>query len=243
MTLENQLDKMKENFLHSITHDLRNPMTSIRGFLKFLLDGIAGPLNEQQKKMVETIDRASLRLLGMINDILDLAKLESGRFDLQLSATDLAEVSQRVIDLLKPQLVKKSITVELVPPKDAPTPVIQADNRLLERVITNLVGNAIKFTPENGKITLTIYDKPDKLEMDVADTGEGIPAEYIEKIFDKFQQVKGQGKGGTGLGLTICKYIVEAHKGRIWAESELGAGSKFNFFIMKNLKPEEVNAV
>ena len=241
ITLEKEIDRMKDDFLHSITHDLRNPMTSIRGFLKFLLDNVGGPLTDQQRKMVEIMDRASLRLLNMINDILDLAKLESGRIELNLSDTNLNEIANKVIELLQPQIVKKNIKINIVTENEIP--VIKSDSGLIERVINNLVGNAIKFTPEEGTITISMKDKQDRVEISVIDTGEGIPKEFINKIFDKFGQVTGQRKGGTGLGLTICKYIVEAHKGKIWVESELGKGSKFTFYIPKELNIQDNNKI
>jgi len=231
ITLEKELDKLKDDFLHSITHDLRNPMTSIRGFIKFLYDGVAGPINEQQKKMLETMDRASFKLLNMINDILDLAKLEAGRMELNIEKTDLIKVINSVLDLLQPQYTRKNIKMVFNPPKEEVT--INADSKLLERVYINLIGNAIKFTPEEGEITVGVEEYNDKILSYVKDTGEGIPREYLDKIFEKFGQVKNKAKGGTGLGLTICKYIIEAHKGKIWVESELGKGSKFIFEIPK----------
>lgn len=231
ISLEKEIDKMKDDFLHSITHDLRNPMTSIRGFVKFLSDGVAGPLNEKQKKMIETIDNASFRLLNMINDILDIAKLEVGKMELQLTEIDLPTICKGVLELLQPQITKKSINI--VQTYNG-VPKIFADQNLIERVYMNLIGNAIKFTPENGQIKIEIKENKNIIESTISDTGEGIPPEYLEKIFDKYQQVTGHRKGGTGLGLTICKYIVESHKGKIWAESELGKGSKFIFWLPKN---------
>lgn len=238
VTLEKELDKMKEDFLHSITHDLRNPMTSIRGFLKFLIDGIAGPVNEQQKKMLETMDRASNRLMTLINDILDNAKLEAGRMALTLNEFDMRFIAQRTLDIAEGQALKKQIALSIDAPAELPK--IKGDIELLERVITNLVGNALKFTPEGGKITVKIEEDGEMIRTSVIDTGEGIPPEYIDKIFDKFQQVAGQRRGGTGLGLTICKHVVEAHLGRIWAESKLGEGSKFIFTVPKNLKMSDI---
>ncbi|MBI4396689.1 MAG: HAMP domain-containing protein [Elusimicrobia bacterium] len=235
VTLEKEIEQMKEDFLHSITHDLRNPMSSIRGFLKFILDGMGGPITDQQRKMLETMDRASLRLLGMINDILDTAKAESGKMELNLADTDLKEVARHVLELLQSQALKKKI--QLVVDAPAGLPVIQADPLLMERLFTNLTGNAIKFTPESGRITVELRDGPDRISGAVVDTGEGIPAEFLDKIFDKFQQVTGQRKGGTGLGLTICKYIVEGHKGEIGVESEMGKGSRFHFWVSKGLTP------
>ncbi|MCB4791817.1 MAG: HAMP domain-containing protein [Elusimicrobia bacterium] len=237
ITLEKELEKMKDDFLHSITHDLRNPVTSIRGFLKFLIDGVGGEVNEKQKKMLDTMNRATQRLIGLIDDILDIAKLEAGRMHLNLEKTDIYSVAQKMIEFLEPHAVRKSIKLSVNAPEGL-EPVL-ADSRLLERVFGNLIGNALKFTPDNGQITVNITDEKDHILVVVTDTGEGIPPEYTSKIFDKFQQVAGQRRGGTGLGLTICKHIVEAHNGTIWAESKIGEGSKFCFTISKTLKPEE----
>jgi len=233
ITLEKELNRMKDDFLHSITHDLRNPMTSIRGFLKFLIDGVAGPVTEQQKKMLGVMDHASLKLLSLINDILDIAKLESGRMTINLSDCDLKMICQRSIEMAGGLALKKSITIRTESKEDFPK--IKADPELIERVFSNLLGNALKFTPESGSITVSLKELSDRVEVSVEDTGEGIPPEYVERIFDKFQQVAGQRKGGTGLGLTICKHIVEAHSGEIWAESKLGQGAKFIFTLPKDL--------
>lgn len=238
ITLEKELDKMKDDFLHSITHDLRNPMTSIRGFMKFLIDGVAGPLTPQQQKMLKTMDTASLKLLGLINDILDIAKLESGRITLALAETDIAVVARRSLDVAEGLALKKMITLSLEAPDDLPK--IPCDPEMIERVFTNLLGNALKFTPEEGRVTVRIQKNGDLLEVAVSDTGEGIPPEYVQKIFDKFQQVAGQRKGGTGLGLTICKHIVEAHLGAIRAESKMGEGSSFIFTLPTNLTADAV---
>lgn len=241
ITLEKQIDNMKEEFLQSITHDLRNPMTSIRGFLKFLLDGVAGETNPQQKKMLLTINKASEKLLIMINDILDIAKLEVGKFELALEPTNMKEISTHVIEMIEGLAQRKNISLEMK--IDGPLEPIQADARLFERVITNLLSNSVKFTPEDGKIILEIHDEGSLVKVLVIDNGEGIPSDYLDKIFDKFGQVTGQRKGGTGLGLTICKYVVEAHHGKIWVESKLGEGSKFIFTIPKNLKSLEDGSV
>lgn len=233
ITLEKELSRMKDDFLHSITHDLRNPMTSIRGFLKFLMDGVAGALTPQQQKMLGVMDHASLKLLVLINDILDIAKLESGRMTINLADVDLKNLAQRAVDVSEGLALKKAITMKVE--ADENLPQIKCDPDLIERVFTNLLGNALKFTPENGSVTVRLRNLPDAIEGAIIDTGEGIPAEYVEKIFDKFQQVAGQRRGGTGLGLTICKHMIEAHNGKIWAESKLGEGSKFIFLVPKNL--------
>lgn len=235
ITLEKELDTMKDEFLHSITHDLRNPMTSIMGFLRFMLDGVAGPISPPQQKMLETMDRASHRLLGLINDILDIAKMESGTLTLHIADADFRMLAQRNLDILEAIALRKHITMTLDCPADLRH--INADPELIERVFGNLINNALKFTPEEGKITVTIRDMGGHMECAVSDTGEGIPPAFLEKIFNKFQQVNGQHRGGTGLGLTICKHVVEAHHGTIRVDSTLGQGSVFKFTIPTDLTP------
>ncbi|MBN2407668.1 MAG: Cache 3/Cache 2 fusion domain-containing protein [Elusimicrobia bacterium] len=238
ITLEKELEQLKDDFMHAITHDLRSPMTSIRGFLEFLLDGTAGELNEQQIEFLKIIDESSARLLGMINDILDVAKIEAGSMPIELEEVDLVQLTASVIKSLLSQAQKDK--VELKVDEVNKIDKITVDKNLLHRVITNLISNSLKFTPEGGDVTVRLENMDDKIQVSVIDTGEGMPREYLEKIFDKFERVKGS-KGrrkGTGLGLTITKYIIEAHKGKIWAESELGKGSKFTFWLPKNLKAD-----
>ena len=234
ITLEKELDSMKEEFLHSITHDLRNPLTAIRGFIRLFQSGQTGPLSEIQGKMFDTMEKASLRLLTMINDILDLARLEAGRMTLHLETFRLEELAGRVLELFSPQSRTNNIqlTLDLA---GSTLPPLTADPNLIERVFTNLIGNASKFTPDGGSITLRLSASNDSFKCSVIDTGEGIPESYLEKVFDKFRQVEGRFKGGAGLGLTICKSIVEAHGGRIWVESEEGKGSNFILTIPRNL--------
>lgn len=229
ITLEKEIGQMKDDFVNSITHDLRNPLTSIRTLVKFLAEQSIGPLNEKQKKMLKTMEIASYQLLTLINNILDVAKIEAEKMPIELSQVNLSNLVEKVLTIQEPLMKRKNLLLELSVPKEIE---LNADPQLLERLITNLLGNALKFTPEKGKITISVEDSPEKVKVEVADTGPGIPEEYLEKIFDKFQQLQ-RTKGGTGLGLTICKYIVEAHNGKIWVESKLGQGSKFSFFIPK----------
>ncbi len=233
ITLEKELDSMKEEFLHSITHDLRNPLTAIRGFIRLFQSGQTGELSPIQTKMFETMDKASLRLTNMVNDILDLARLESNRLTLHIEPSKTDEIANRVIELFMPQT--KSSGVVLTLETTGEIPLLPVDPNLIERVFTNLVGNATKFTPDNGAITIRIRDEGEAIRFSVDDNGEGIPESYLEKVFDKFRQVEGHFKGGAGLGLTICKRIVEAHMGRIWVESQVGKGSSFIFTLPKNL--------
>ena len=232
VTLERELDKMKEEFLHYITHDLRNPLGSAIGFLDILLRGTPGVLNPDQHTIVSSIKRSTMRLLSMVNNILDIAKMEAGRIRLQLKTVSITGVAGRSISILESLAKGKKIKVLLEASEEHS---IDADGDLVERVFTNLIGNAIKYTPAEGTITVTIGDHNGALRCCVADTGEGIPDAYREKIFQKFEQVEGQRRGGTGLGLTIAKFFVEAHLGDIWVESEPGKGSRFYFTIPKTL--------
>ncbi len=240
ITLDKELARMKDDFLHSITHDLRNPMGAIKGFVEFMLKEIPGPINESQKKMLISIDRASFRLLGMINNILDSAKMHAGKMEISLAPLNLREVALRVNSLMESLGQRKHLRFEV---EGAEQTLVNADSGLMERMFTNLIGNAIKFTPENGAITCGISDDGDHLTAWVRDTGDGIPPEYLDKVFEKFEQVKGQKAGGTGLGLTICKYVASAHLGKIWAESEPGKGAKFLFTIPKNLAKDDAGKV
>ncbi len=239
ITFEKEIEGLKEDFIHSITHDLRSPMTAIRGFLEFLLDGSAGEINEQQKEFLEIIDNSSRKLLGMINDILDVAKLDSGTMPVEIVAMDIFDTAKFVADSLMSQAKKDKINLQVV--KESELKELHADKNLIHRVLTNLVSNALKFTPENGEIKIVLLDTGDKIQITVSDTGRGMPEEYLDKIFDKFQQITGsEGRSkGTGLGLTITKQIVELHKGKIWVESELNRGSKFIFWIPRGLEVKE----
>ncbi|OGS10699.1 MAG: hypothetical protein A2285_02890, partial [Elusimicrobia bacterium RIFOXYA12_FULL_57_11] len=240
ITLDKELARIKDEFLHSITHDLRNPMGAIKGFVEFLVKEIPGPVNAAQKKMLISIDRASFRLLGMINNILDVAKVEAGKMEIKLTPVNLREIAARVIELMESLGQRKHLRFELEGDGDA---LLNADAGLMERMFTNLVGNAIKFTPENGVITVGMSGGDKIIKAWVRDTGDGIPPEYVDKVFEKFEQVKGQKAGGTGLGLTICKYVAAVHLGKIWVESEPGLGAKFIFVIPSNLVKDDSGAV
>ncbi len=240
ITLDKELARIKDDFLHSITHDLRNPMSAIKGFVEFILKELPGPINEAQKRMLISMDRASFRLLGMINNILDSARMEAGKMEIGLSPVNLREVASRINSLMESLGRRKHIRFEI---EGAEAALVNADSGLMERMFTNLIGNAIKFTPENGVITSGVSDDGDHITAWVRDTGDGIPPEYLDKVFEKFEQVKGQKAGGTGLGLTICKYVASAHLGRMWAESEPGKGARFVFTIPKNLGKDDAGRV
>ena len=232
VTFEKELDQMKEEFLHSITHDLRNPVGSILGFLEFLRKGVVGVLNTQQKSMVESMHKSASRLLALVNNILDIAKMESGRVEVTLKEASLAGLGGQAIEILSALAQRRGITLELQAEEEFTT---MLDPDQIGRVLQNLLGNAIKFSPDDEKIVIAIQEQPADFLVSVRDKGPGIPPAFLEKIFAKFEQVPGQKRGGTGLGLTIGRRFIEAHKGRIWVESELGKGATFFFTIPKGL--------
>ena len=232
VTLERELEMMKDDFLNYITHDLRNPLGSAMGFLDVLMKGTAGVLNTDQTSIVASVRRSTSRLMAMINNILDIAKMESGRAKLQLKTLSLAGVAGRAIDILEQLAKAKRVSVHLTAVEEFQ---IEGDSDMLERIFTNLLGNAIKFSNDGGTITVSIVDGENELVACVEDNGDGIPPEHLKRVFEKFEQVPGQRKGGTGLGLTITRYFVEAHFGRIWVESEPGLGARFYFTIRKGL--------
>jgi len=232
VTLERELDRMKEDFLHYITHDLRNPLSSASGFLDVLMKGTAGVLNPDQMAIVSSVRRSTARLMGMINNILDIAKMEAGRMRVQLRTVSLAGIASRSIEMLEQFAKAKNVAVHLAAVEEFS---LEADADMIERVFMNLLGNAVKYTPEGGTITISIMDDGASIRCCVEDSGEGIPSESLGRVFEKFEQVQGRRRGGTGLGLTITRFFIESHLGKIWVESELGHGARFYFTIPKGL--------
>ncbi|MBA7514031.1 Adaptive-response sensory-kinase SasA [subsurface metagenome] len=233
-----ELDQMKDDFVSSVSHELRSPLTSIKGYVDFILRGKAGPLN---KKLIEylTIVKNNTSRLGMfINDILDLAKIEAKRFELGKEALELSPFIEEMVTFFQPQAEEGKIQLETAVPTSIS--LVSADSDKLRQVFTNLLSNAFKFTPEGGKITIEAKNAGSGsfVEIAIKDTGVGIAEKDVQKVFDKFQQVKSSGSKvkrvkGTGLGLAIVRGIVEAHGGRIWVESELNKGSNFIFTLPK----------
>ena len=202
--------------------------------------GKAGPINETQADFLGTVRDQTAHLQNLINDLLEFSRLESGQVKLHLTEVLLAEVAATVIDKLKPLADHGQIC--LVNRISADAPAVEADQMRIEQVLTNLLDNAIKFTPPSGVITISTVDLGAEVQVAVSDTGIGIPAAELERIFDRFYQVDSGSTRqyrGTGLGLTICKHIIEHHHGRIWAESEEGKGSTFFFVLPKRIPAKE----
>jgi len=235
------VDRLKSEFLASMSHELRTPLNSIIGYAEVMLDGIDGELNDDMLEDVSAIHDSGRHLLNLINDILDLAKIEAGQLDIRSEAVDLRAMAQDVLTTSRVLLSGKP--VELVLDVADGLPSVQADPLRLRQILSNLITNAIKFT-EEGRVTVhaaPAADDPGMLVVSVSDTGIGISAENLPLVFERFRQVDQSATrrvGGTGLGLAITRQLVEMHGGEIWAESEVGRGSCFSFTIPVAVVPE-----
>jgi PAS domain S-box-containing protein len=224
-------NRLKTEFLASMSHELRTPLHTIIGFSELLGEQRQGPLNGKQKRFVDHIRRDSLHLLELINDILDLSKIESGRIELRLERLDVAAVVEESLSSIRPLGQGKSLEILAHIPPLGP---IQADPLRIKQILMNLLSNAVKFTPAGGRVEVQARQAGDFVEVSVTDTGVGIPAEEHEAIFDIFHQAGATTKGvreGTGLGLAITKRLVEQHGGTITVWSEPRKGSRFAFTI------------
>jgi len=235
ITSEKEVEKAKEDFFHMITHDMRAPLSTIQGYIEILHKKF--PSSPSTDKYFQNILYSSKKLRGMIDDILNTTKLERGTMTLQLDKVSAKELINRVRDNHVPVALPKNINLKVENPE--PDFEFYCDPALIERVITNLVGNSLKFTPQGGEITIGASSDENFVTIWVKDTGPGIPDDKKEMIFEKYSQMEEHKSQGFGLGLAMCKMTVELHKGKIWVESELGKGSKFIFTISKSLKPEE----
>ncbi len=228
------LDRQKTELLNIVTHDLRGPITAIKGFADILLMQKDNPdkINRVYEDFLNTIQKESIRLNDLIDDYLDLAKIESGQMEFKEESVDIKALIIESIGLYKGEAIKKGINLKPLFLEDMP--IITADEGKIMQVVSNLISNAVKYTSSGGTIIASAVKKFGEAEIFVEDTGEGIPKKYHEKIFDKFVQVNAEKeriKKGTGLGLALAKNIVEHHGGRIWVESDKGKGSKFIFTL------------
>ena len=224
-----KLDQLKSDFIASVSHDIRTPLNSVQESLALILDGIVDTREEKGKKILEIAKRSIGRLTGMINDLLDFSKLEAGKMRVHIGPCDIQVLIDEVLGSLKSLAEKKRVKLIFHPVEGFPK--IACDAERMIQVFTNLVGNAIKFTPESGNVTVQLeMGTNGRINIIVSDAGIGIPKADLGRIFERFEQVKSANSGeikGTGLGLSICKELVKLHNGEIWAESELGKGSRF----------------
>ena len=227
-----RLNELKTDFISMVSHELRTPLTSIKGFVKLVLVGELGPVTAQQYECLAIADREADRLSHLINDLLDNSRIDAGHLLLNLDTLAPAVVVAQVVETLQPQAAELQLRLETdLPPT---LPAIRADPQRLTQILTNLLGNAIKFTPAGGLIQVSAAADSDQLVVQVADTGEGIPAAEQAFIFDRFYQVERKGsrtRGGTGLGLAIAKQLVELHGGKISVTSIPDKGTTFIFTL------------
>lgn len=227
-----QVSKRKSDFISAVSHELRTPLTSIKGYASILISEKLGQIPQKVKERLKKINYHSDDLTQLINDLLDISRIESGKTELDLKTLNLSELVNEALDLLSPQIKEKGLETQITVSKELPK--LTADRRQLERVLINLIGNAIKFTPKAGTISVAAKAKDSNMQIDISDTGVGIPAKDLPYIFDEFYRSEtaiNENIKGSGLGLSLVKYIIAAHNGKIWVKSEIKKGSTFSFTL------------
>ncbi len=221
----------KSEFLANMSHELRTPLNAILGFSQVLREGMFGEVNEKQKEYLEDILSSGNHLLSLINDVLDLSKVEAGQIELELAPFSLRDALERGVVMLRERASKDGVQLTLA--TDPEVDVVDGDERRIRQVIFNLLSNAVKFTPDGGSVDVSAARVNGEVRVSVADTGPGLASEDHERIFEEFQQTETgiEQSEGTGLGLALSKRFVELHGGRIWVDSEVGRGSTFVFTL------------
>lgn len=228
----NELERLKSEFIANVSHEFRTPLTSLKEANNLMLDGIAGRTTEKQQRLLGIIREESDKLIKMIHDLLDLSKLEAGMVRYNFMPSDINIVIEKCVDEMR--LLAEGKHIDMNMDIGERLPIILMDSEKIKQVITNLLSNAVKFTPDGGRIIVKGFEEDANIRVEITDTGIGISKEDMGRIFDKFQQadtIINKKIRGTGLGLSIARHIMEAHKGSIWAESELGKGSNFIFLL------------
>lgn len=228
ITYLKQIDRLKNEFVHTVSHDLRSPLTAILGYVD-LLDRV-GPVNDQQREFIRRVQKSVHSITSLVNDLLELGRIEAG-FDTQKEVVPLEGIIRDTLETLGGQISDKKMNLHLNLPMDIPQ--MRGNPIRLRQMLDNLIGNAIKYTPEGGEITIDVEAQNDQVILRISDTGPGIPPADQLHIFEKFYRASNvpKGVGGSGLGLSIVKSIVENHQGRIWVESLLGQGSTFTVVL------------
>ena len=229
-----ELDTLKTDFFSLMSHELRTPLASIKEATNLLIESLRdGEITERQKKLFSIMKEENNRLIKLVNSLLDLSKMEAGMMVYAFNRSDIFSLIKRAVREIEPLAEAKNITVTI--DADQGLPFIRVDNERMLQVLRNLIGNAVKFTPKDGKVRVLVKNFEQGIKVSVADTGVGIAKESLMTIFDKFQQedvlTHSHKIKGTGLGLSLVKHIIKAHGGRIWAESTLGQGSTFTFVL------------
>jgi signal transduction histidine kinase len=233
-------NRLKSEFLSGMSHELRTPLHTIIGFTELLQEQTEQLLNDKQQRFLQHIHKDSQHLLALINDVLDLSKIESGRLQLQREVFPIADAIEETVSSLRPRAEAKSIAIAVQVPEGMD---LCADRLRFKQILFNLLSNAVKFTPDRGRIEVEVRIQGEYVEVRVTDTGIGIAASEHESVFDKFYQVgqrQAGGHEGTGLGLAITRRLVEQHGGQIFLESEPGKGSRFTFTLPLMGSGEEI---
>jgi two-component system sensor histidine kinase GlrK len=224
----NELDKMKSNFFSTMAHELRTPLSSMKMGLSLFVEGREGPVTESQKELLSLLKGENERLITLINSLLDLAKMEAGMMAYRFEQKNLTPLIDQVVKEIGPIIEGKKIILESKGTERLP--LVKMDGERILQALRNIIGNAIKFSPEGGRVSVLARTVDQGVEVSVSDTGPGIPEESLVTIFEKFKQARPKGtykNKGTGLGLAIAKQIITSHGGKIWAESKPGQGSTF----------------
>jgi two-component system sensor histidine kinase GlrK len=227
-----EADKMKSDFFSLMAHELRMPLASIKEGTDLLLRGMGEDLKEKRKEVLTIIAEESNHLIELVNSLLDLSKMEAGMIALRREESDIRSLVNKAVYGMRPLSMAKNVSIETEMPGELS--FVPMDEERILQALRNLIGNAVKFTPGGGRITISVRPAAEGVGVSVADTGPGIPPEDLRTIFDKFQQANMTGYNkikGTGLGLAIVKHIVNAHGGKVWVESEMGRGSTFGFLL------------
>jgi signal transduction histidine kinase len=229
-----EASRHKSEFLANMSHELRTPLNAVLGYTELILDNIYGEVSDKVREVLERVQNSGRHLLALINDVLDLSKIDAGQLTLSLDDYSMAEVMQTVSTAVEPLAAEKKLALRVAIPPDLPRG--HGDERRITQVLLNFVGNAIKFT-DAGEVVIRAMVSDGEFLVAVSDTGPGIPEQDQQRIFEEFQQGDGSSgsgtrpKDGTGLGLTIAKRIVELHRGRVWVQSSPGQGSTFWFAL------------
>ncbi len=227
-----EMDRIKSNFVNLVSHELRTPLSAVRGYAEFLEDRLGGPLTEEQATYVTEIQRGAQRLQALLDDLLDFARVDAGTFRLAREEIDLVALVGKTLESLRPLAVARQIALE--GPKGEARLSLRADPGRVSQILVNLVGNALKFTPARGRVSVSVLALGAEARVEVDDNGSGIAPEHVPHLFERFYQVdsgNSRGSGGAGLGLPIAKALVEAHGGQIGVTSTPGIGSQFWFTL------------
>lgn len=241
ITKETEVDRMKSEFIATVSHELRTPMTSIKGSLGLVLGGVVGEVPAEVRDLLSIAQNNTDRLIRLINDILDISRIEAGKMEIKRAPLAPADAIQRAVQEMEGFARQREIAITTDLPEGLPR--VLADSDRLQQVLVNLISNAVKFSPQRSQVTITAVPEGERVMIRVSDQGPGIPEEQRQAIFGKFHRIDNASSrrtGGTGLGLAICRAIVDEHGGQIWVESEVGKGSTFSFTLPTEPAPKEL---